>query len=404
MKVRRIFFTLCTVALLLLGLYTGDTLYYICFGILISIMIYAALTNLWVLLDFKYLQDITPDKASKGQNAVLTIQVHNDKPFVFPFLKIRYQTPESILTDTRKEGVLSILPFQYGEIREEFPCSLRGNYSLGITGIEVADVFGLFHFSMDLTKKHYHKLPLLSVFPRILTLNDLPLPRIQQEGLLNNQLLKPNETAILSDIRRYEYGDPLKKIHWKVSSKLQDLYVMNYEMTTQPHTLLFLEMKPPVLAGLMERRQVEDQMIETATALSHYILNKWLPLKLVVYQEERQELSGRTPQNFPSFYELLSGIVFDSPFSMTEIMQIESTAFHQSGSLILVVHQMSYDLFNHLCILKQSGIYPMVFLVRHRSDKNKNYGRMMQDLREKAIPSFLIYSDQRLDEILEAIP
>ena len=145
-------------------------------------------------------------------------------------------------------------------------------------------------------------------------------------------------------------------------------------------------------------------MIETATALSHYILNKWLPLKLVVYQEERQELSGRTPQNFPSFYELLSGIVFDSPFSMTEIMQIESTAFHQSGSLILVVHQMSYDLFNHLCILKQSGIYPMVFLVRHRSDKNKNYGRMMQDLREKAIPSFLIYSDQRLDEILEAIP
>lgn len=403
MKTRRIFVGVCALILLLLGLYTGDYIYYIGFGVFLFVIIYAVLTCLWVLLDFKYLQNITPSRASKGQDAVLTIQIHNDKPFIFPFIKIYYQTPESILTGTQKEGVLSILPFQHGEIREKFNCSLRGNYPLGISAIEVVDMFGLFRFTMDLTKKNYHKSILLSVYPRIITLYHLPLPRVQQEGLLNNQMQKTNETATLSDIRQYTYGEPMKKVHWKVSSKLQDLYIMNHEITTQPHTLLLLEMKAPVQSQLIERRQVEDQMIETATALTYYILNKWLPLKLVIYQKERQELGGRTPHNFQALYEHLAGISFDSPFSMTEIMQIESSAFQQTGSLILVVHTMSYNLFNHLCILRQSGVYPMVFIIRHRNSKNQNYGKMVEDLNEKGIPSFIVYNDQRLDEALEAI-
>jgi uncharacterized protein (DUF58 family) len=403
MKTRRILIALSIVVLLFFGLYTGEDIYYTGFGIMVSVVAYAALTNLWVLLDFKYLQDVTPGRASKGQTAALTLQIHNDKPFIFPFIKIFYQTPESILTGAAKEGVLSILPFQHGEIREEFRCSLRGNYPLGITSIEVADMFGLFRFSMNLMNKHYHKLPMLYVMPRIITVNYLPLPQIQQEGLLNNQLLKTNETAAISDIRQYEYGDPMKKIHWKVSSKLQDIYVMNYEMTTQPYTLLFLEMKPPACGSLIEKRQIEDQIIETATAVCHYILNKWLPLKLVAYHGERQEMDGRNPQNFQSFYEHLSGIAFDSPFSMDEIVQIESSAFRQSGSLILVVHEMSYSLFNQLCIFKQSGIYPMVFLILHRNNKYQDSEKMIESLNEKDIPSFLIYSDQRLDEALEAI-
>ncbi len=403
MKTRGILFVLCTAALLLLGLYTGELLCYIVFGILLSILVYAVLTCLWTLLDFHYLQNIAPKEARKGQNAVLTIQIHNDKPFLFPFLKVSYRTPESLLTNTKKEGILSVLPFHYVEIREEFPCSLRGNYPIGITGVEVMDLFGLFHFSMDLTRKHYHKMLQLTVLPRVLSLNDLPLPEIRQEGLLSNQLLKTNETAVQSDIRRYAYGDPLKKVHWKISSKMQDLYVMNYEMTTQPHILLFLEMNLPDRISILERRQLEDQMVESTAALAHYLLSKWIPLKLIVYQRARQELSGRTPQNFPAFYEFLSGIAFQSPFSMSRILQIESSAFHSNESLILVVDQICHDLFNRLCLLRQSGVRPMVFLIKTRNRENQEDEKMLQDLRKRAIPTFLIHTDQRLDEALEAM-
>ncbi len=402
MKARRYIFASSTLILLVAGLYTGEKLYYMGFAILMAFVFYAAVTNLWVLLDFRYLQTVTPMKANKGQEAVLSIQIHNDKPFIFPYIKLFYNTPTSLLMNAEKEDVLSILPFRHGEIREEFVCSLRGQYALGIDRIEVGDIFGLFTFSMNLSRKPYYKPLLLTVYPRVLKLSHLPLPEIQQEGAAIHQLLKTEEAATLSEIREYRYGDPLKRIHWKLSSKLQKIQVMNYEMTTQPHTLLFIEAAPSAAPGIA-KYQVEDQIVEVAAAIIHYILIKWLPVKMVVYRKDRQELNGREPHHFQAFYEFISGMTFDSGFSMSEIIQLEAAAFIGQGSMILIVHHLTYALFNHLCILKQSGIYPLVFLVLHRSQDPMEAHKMIAELNERVIPAFILYTDQRLDESLEAI-
>jgi uncharacterized protein (DUF58 family) len=402
MNARRWIFAGTALLLLFAGLYTGERLYFMGFFIQAAFVFYAALTSLWVLLDFKYLQTIEPARASKGQQAVLTIQIHNDKPFIFPYIKVHYHTPASVLSRTPREGVLSILPFRYGEIREEFSCSLRGQYPLGIVRIEVGDIFGLFSFPLDLTNKTYHKVPMLTVYPRVLRLSSLPLPEILQEGSVIHQLQRTEEAASLADIREYRFGDPLKRIHWKLSSKLQQIQVKNFEITTQPHTLMFIETTPPKLQGLAQY-QVEDQMIEAAAAVLNYILMKWLPVMLVVYQKERRTLSGREPQNFQTFFEYVSGLAFDSGFSMDQVMSLESAALTAQGSMILIIHTLTYSLFNHLILLKRSGVYPMVFLVQHRREEQADARRMIRELYDKAIPAFLLYTDQRLDETLEAI-
>ena len=403
MIVRRILFAFSTLAFLFGGLYTGEYIYYIGFCLLVSVLFYSIVTNLWVLLDFNYLQTITPNKTSKGKDAALVIQIHNDKPFLFPFIRIHYQLPDSVLSGKTENEVLSILPFQHGEVRRDFKCAFRGSYPMGITRIEVMDMFGLFRFKMDLTKRPYYKPLILTVYPRILHLQHLPLAQIEQDGLLNNQLLKSYEAAAPSEIREYRYGDPLKKIHWKASSKLQDILVMDYEITTQPHTLLYLEGISPEASRDIVRYEMEDQLIETATAISHYILYKWHPLKLIMYGKERKELSGVNPHDFHGFYEFLSEIDMESPFSMEAVIQMDSITFRQNGSLILVIHQLSYKLFNHLCLFQQNGIFPMVFLIQHREKQNKEYHKVIKSLNEKGIPTFLIYTDQRVDEALEVI-
>ena len=280
MILRRILFSAATLALLFAGLYTGEYIFYIGFALLVSVLIYAIVTYVWVLLDFKYIQSITPEKTSKGKDATLVMQIHNDKPFIFPFIRIYYQLPDSVFTGELEEDVLSILPFQHGEIRRDFHCAFRGSFSLGITRIEVMDMFGLFKFHIDLSKRSYHKPLKINIYPRILHLQNLSLPQIQHEGEQNNQLQKSFETAMPSDIREYRYGDPLKRIHWKASSKLQDILVLDHEITTQPHALLYMEGIPLEAPDTRAKHEVEDQLVETVTAISHYILHKWLPLKL----------------------------------------------------------------------------------------------------------------------------
>jgi uncharacterized protein (DUF58 family) len=403
MTLRRTLFSVMTLALLFAGLYTGEYIYYIGFALLISVLIYAIVTNVWVLLDFKYLQTITPERTSKGKDATLVIQIHNDKPFIFPFIRIYYQLPNSVFTGELEEDVLSILPFQYGETRRDFHCAFRGSFTIGITSLEVMDMFGLFRFHINLSKRPYYKPLTLNIYPRIIHLQYLPLPQIKHEGMQNSQLQKSYETAMPSDIREYRYGDPLKRIHWKASSKLQDILILDHETTTQPHALLYMEAMPPEAPNSMIKHEIEDQLVETVTAISHYILNKWLPLRLTVYGEDRKELSGSNPHDFQAFYDLLSEVNLVSPYTMENVMQIESQSFKQNGSLILVLHQLSYSLFNQLCIFRQNSIFPMVFLVQHRDQENRDYPKMLEDLNNKGIPSFQIYSDERLDEALEVI-
>ena len=99
----------------------------------------------------------------------------------------------------------------------------------------------------------------------------------------------------------------------------------------------------------------------------------------------------------------MSEIDLASSYFMEDVMQIESKSFKHNGSLILVLHQLSYNLFNQLCIFRQNGIFPMVFLVQHRDHENKEYPKMLDELNERGISSFKIYSDERLDEALEVI-
>jgi len=391
-----------TVVFLIIGLYSGERVFFMGFAITASLILYSILTSLWVLYDFNYLQKITPDISVKGGKAILTIELHNDKPFIFPYIKLYYQTPEYVFTNTCKEWVASILPFSHHKLNEELSCDLRGHYAVGIVKAEVRDLFGLFTFSMNLAEKYYHKQLTLTVLPRILHLPLLPLPQLHLEGILNRRFSMSEEPASISDLRQYRFADPLKKIHWKISAKLQEIYVKNYETNAQPEIYMLLE-TCAYTGNELTRLKIEDQIIECATAIIHYILSKSIPLNLLIYQQKRQHLFGREPQDFERFYNFLSLIPFNSTFSASDVLEMESTALSQAGSLLMIIHNLTHSIFNHLCIMKQSSVYPILFLIQPEGNTDAESEKMLKELIEKGIPAFMIHTHEQLDKVLEVI-
>lgn len=387
---------------LIIGLYSGERIFFMGFAITISLILYSVITSLWVLYDFNYLQNLTPLVATKGSKAALRIELHNDKPFIFPYIKLYYQAPEDTISGTFKEWITYVFPFTNHRIEEEFTCGLRGQYSIGIVKVEVRDLFGFFTFSMNLTEQYYHKQLSLTVRPRILLLSNLPLSQLHLEGVLNKEFSSSEEPASIADLRMYRFADPLKKIHWKVSAKLQEIYVKNYETNAQPQIFVLME-TCPFSGDAMTRFMIEDQIVECTTAIAHYVLSKSLPLNLVIYQSTRQHLSGREPQDFERFFSFLSSIPFDSTFTVSDVLKMESAALSYSGSLILVIHNMTVTIFNHLCIMKQSAVHPVLFLVQPRDINNNDSMKMLRELNEKGIPSFIIKTNERLDQVMEAI-
>ena len=149
--------SLSILILLFFSLYTGEHIFYIGLGIIISIIIFAAITNIWVLFDFKYLQEISPRKADKGQKAVLTILIHNDN---LSFINYKSGICCRNQSDRRvREQILSICSIRGSS--EEFLCE-PGPLSAWNSSVEVADIFGLFtlHMTKNITTIcRFYRLP-----------------------------------------------------------------------------------------------------------------------------------------------------------------------------------------------------------------------------------------------------
>ena len=94
---------------LIIGLYSGERVFFMGFAITVSLILYSIITSLWVLYDFNYLQNLIPSVITKGSKATLRIELHNDKPFIFPYIKLYYQTPENVILGSFKEWVTYVL-------------------------------------------------------------------------------------------------------------------------------------------------------------------------------------------------------------------------------------------------------------------------------------------------------
>ena len=71
-----------------------------------------------------------------------------------------------------------------------------------------------------------------------------------------------------TDVRTYQPGDPMKKIHWKLSARKQEALVRRFEDPVQPDALVLLDCaEPPKQADSEEDADLRDALIETAASV-----------------------------------------------------------------------------------------------------------------------------------------
>ena len=224
---------------------------------------------------------------------------------------------------------------------------------------------------------------------------------MEQGSNTNLKFVATNELSNPSDTRSYKPGDTLKRIHWKLSSKLLDIHVKNFETGTRPENLLFIE-TTPFPSDDLTRYKVEYQVVECSIAIVHHILSKWYSLELIYYGKSRQNLVGNNPHDFERFYNSIGSLQFNSIFPMEAILKMESPIIHRGSSIIIIVHHLTHDLFNMLYQYKQSGVFVLVLYVEPAQHLKQEIKEMLEGLNEKDIPTIIIHPDERLDKILEA--
>jgi hypothetical protein len=153
--------------------------------------------------------------------------------------------------------------------------------------------------------------------------------------------------ATMLDTRQYIYGDNLKRIHWKLSAKFNELMVKRFQNTCETSSTLILDLKKGSLSP-EENAVIDDKVIEAAVSIIYYCLHKWIPVNLVFYSDGIVELKGKNPLGFDEMYKALSRVSFDQNIDFKDIIDIYTGNTLIKNNILILTSNVDYELYNQI--------------------------------------------------------
>ena len=188
------------------------------------------------------------------------IRVINQSPLSYPFV-------EAVITQPREDGVrcqkkkifLSLAPFGGYIINKEVSFCYRGLYEIGVSELYISDMLRMFRFKVEVD--NYSN---VLVYPRYLEIS-APDRQAYTELPSAHAPVKANEIAEAANIREYRMGDSQKSVHWKLSSKTEELQVKDYSINRDKNIYIFADLAAPAKPPEKEKTNPAADIIKLLT-------------------------------------------------------------------------------------------------------------------------------------------
>lgn len=159
----------------------------------------------------------------------------------------------------------------------------------------------------------------LSVMPR-LHLQTHEKPRVNHIDVLDSseysKEIPGNDPSEIFDLREYAYGDSLNKVHWKLSSKCEDLIIKEYSLPIDEEQVILLEL---LLPNSNQNVKNLDAVYEVMYSLGNYMCNNQIIYKLVYYDIIATKLNVINVDNVKVLQNTVKDIiqmkVYDKPYA-----------------------------------------------------------------------------------------
>ncbi len=344
---RRAGYALVMAAMLAAGLSTGTRLYYLIFYALLAMLLLGAVSVAWTLMTLKFQLRGVRARVIRGERMPAVFTVRHACPLPVAAIRIHLSVP-SACAPVQQVNV-SCGPFRSRTFRQVIPCPHRGVYEAGVTRVSVEDVFGL----VCLKRGPGSKPVRLEVLPRARTAEPLPPSAVDQGPPIISRATEDNASP--SDVRSWQEGDELKKVHWKLSLRKRELLVRTYEETARPDTLVIPDLAE-ISALRDERLTLEDCVCEAALGAAEAQLRAGYPVRMPLVGARPSEIGGQFPADLPAFTDALLRVRFDSPYGYEEVLRLMLARFQRTGAAVLVTARLTTRIADMAMRMQRSGV------------------------------------------------
>ena len=288
---------------------------------------FVSFTYLFIVYNtFTFSERLDKREYRKGEILDYKLKIHNVTPLYIPYFTVYMHMEGQMLISGMKTEHLVLKPFSRREFHFSVPILYRGRYKIGISCIEIRDFLNLYSLKYKMGETKF-----IRVFPWILPLEEAKhqFARVSENEYLSRK--KEMGHSEIDNIRDYMYGDSLKKIHWKLSSKFNKLMTKETHSSSEKEFWIIINFEE--IPGEAEYvLKIEDRTIEVLVSLARVFLSSGVVLKTCFFRKEQITLTYQDMNAFNQLYELFAFIPFDQKVSFNSVMDyfIESMPERQS--------------------------------------------------------------------------
>lgn len=266
----------------------------------IGMIVFSILARILATLDKNKVEVVAQVLLNDQKKPYLHIHVHKTKHLIMTNqLLIRYSLNHTLFHEKEKKEILIPLTNQKDSYDFVFDETYCGQIQIECENCALLDVFRL--FSMPV--KH-SKINSCIIYPSKVNIqlgmleNDKGM--VDYEGVVQNK--KGHDLSEIYDIRKYEPGDDVRSIHWKLSQKIDDIVIREASNLSQYNVLII-----PDLA--LENKKVDELngAVALLAAISEKLLEMQIGFCIPLIDQKNVEL--KEINNLNQFHEALNALL-----------------------------------------------------------------------------------------------
>ena len=342
----------------------------------------------------------------RGSQAGIVVRMRNKGVLVYPRVEVNFFITD-LFGDYASELAHSttLAPREVRELPMDARFRHLGRYEVGVSSVVIYDLIGFLSKRMESPLERS-----VAVMPRVIDIEAIPLSNASPNE--SSHATKPIVTDDMdyAGVREYRFGDPLKTVHWKLSSRVPgpELYTRLFEVYGNPGLETIIDPVAPDYAT-EELMDVHDAVMESALSVNLYAREQGMDAELAFI--DRDGVPAMTQiadvKRFDALIERARRIesVRDSsdPNAAVRLLEREGARAQGMANIALCTARLTPEIVLALMAIRGKRRHPVLFLAVPRSlegDERKTFLAPLRQLDEAKIPYYIVESTEVATEVV----
>jgi len=257
-------------------------------------------------------QELDTYVVEHGHSTNYKCGIYNEGILSTSILKINFLFNDNMFKDQMEPKTFALNSKKTEFFVYRLICRYRGIYSVGIDTMEICDILNIFRIKIrNMERKS------ITILPKVTMLTSFYAAEKLESNISTAFTTSAKDANSLVDVRKFEEGDALKHVHWKLSAKHDELLVKALERSVLNSTLVFLD----TYEGnhdFGKKIALEDKLMEALVSIVNQRLIKNHNVEINYYEYGYKTATYTRQEDFRDFYTQIAEVMF------THIKDIQS--------------------------------------------------------------------------------